>query len=123
MRRASRASIILVSGMGVHYVNGGLLVIPRSGPAPEALVYEPQANGRLRSSRSSTSCSGGLGGRREHGAQPCSANSSSWWESEPLWPAAVLQLHAWIWKHNPRGTFDDWNRGELLRGPAADPDE
>ena len=19
------------------------------------------------------------------------------------------ELHAWIWKHNPRGMFDDWN--------------
>jgi len=27
------------------------------------------------------------------------------------------ELHAWIWKHNPRGTFDDWN--PRVHCPAA----
>ncbi len=22
---------------------------------------------------------------------------------------AFYELHAWLWKHNPRGMFDDWN--------------
>lgn len=24
-------------------------------------------------------------------------------------PPPFYELHAWTWKHNPRGMFDDWN--------------
>jgi hypothetical protein len=47
-----------VGAMGVHYVNGALVGDPtENASAPEAVVYEPDANGQMRlSSPSSTWC-------------------------------------------------------------------
>jgi hypothetical protein len=96
-------------GMGIHYVRGDLVMNGVVNPAtPEALVYEPEPNGRLR------------------------LVAVEYIVPEPLWtgserptlfgetfglipgpnrygPAGLLELHAWLWKHNPSGMFNDWN--------------
>ncbi|HSJ25393.1 MAG TPA: hypothetical protein VK929_12020 [Longimicrobiales bacterium] len=91
-----------VGGMGYHYVNGGLVNATVEEFAPEALMYEPQKNGRL----------------RLVGVEYV-VPFSDWTEADPpvlhgqefhanetfgLWT-----LHVWAFKHNPAGMFADWN--------------
>jgi hypothetical protein len=100
-----------VGAMGIHYVN---LTLVGSGTinasTPQALVYEPQANGRLRLV-----------------AVEYIVFQSAWDANHSSRPSlfgqqfeligagnrygipAFYELHAWLWKHNPRGMFDDWN--------------
>ena len=108
-----------VGGMGVHYVNGDLIGDPTENPRkPEALVYAP-VNGGLRlvaveyvvfqdawkavHPNRRPELFGRkfelLGADNRYGLPP------------------FYELHAWIWKHNPRGTFDDWN--PRVHCPAA----
>lgn len=100
-----------VGGMGIHYVSDALVGDPKvKATTPEALVYEPQKNGRLRLV-----------------ALEYVVLQSAWDETHrkppklfgqrfELVPAGnryglppFYELHAWVWKHNPRGMFDDWN--------------
>jgi hypothetical protein len=97
--------------MGIHYVNGSYVGDTTLDPtAPEAVVYEPMPNGRLRLV-----------------ALEYIVFQAAWdaGHSSPpelfghefmLVPApnrfgipAFYQLHAWIWKHNPSGMFEMWN--------------
>ncbi len=100
-----------VGAMGVHYVNGELVGDPRvRARTPEALVYEPLA-----------------GGGRKLVAAEYIVPQDAWDAGHAAPPSlfgrrfeligagnryglpAFYELHAWLWKHNPRGTFDDWN--------------
>lgn len=95
--------------MGVHFVNGALVgdgVI--TAATPEALVYQPLANGKMRlvaveyivfysmwAGASKPSLFGQeftlIGSTNRYGIP------------------AFYELHAWIWQNNPSGTFKDWN--------------
>jgi hypothetical protein len=98
--------------MGIHYVNGSLLGDGAIDPAhPEALIYEPQANGRL----------------RLVGVEYLTLASA--WDANNVGPPQLLgnlfnlvgkpnryriddgfyELHVWAWRPNPNGTFADWN--------------
>jgi hypothetical protein len=97
--------------MGIHYVNGGLVGDDAVNPErPEALVYEPARNGRLRlvaaeyivfqsawdATHSTPPSLFGeefelVGSGNRYGIPP------------------FYELHAWLWKHNPSGMFEDWN--------------
>ena len=100
-----------VGAMGVHYVNqklvGDGIIDERS---PEALVYQPEANGqselvaveyivvqagRWRPTPHRRRCSG----RRSTQRRPGRSVS----------PAFYSLRHAWVWKHNPSGTLSMWN--------------
>jgi hypothetical protein len=100
-----------VGGMGVHYVKNDLVGDATVNAAtPEALVYEPRRGRRLRLV-----------------AVEYVVFQDQWdaaHDSPPrlfgrrfmLVPSpnryglpAFYELHAWLWKHNPRGMFDDWN--------------
>jgi hypothetical protein len=96
-------------GMGVHYVQfpsvGDGILDPLK---PEALVYEPQAGGRMRL-----------------GAVEYIVLADSWTGSAPpsvlghpldFVPAPnefglpdFYELHVWLFKHNPNGMFNEWN--------------
>lgn len=108
-----------VGAMGVHYANGARFADPTIvATAPEVLVYEPAADGRLRLV-----------------ALEYVVLADAWdalHDSPPelfgrefaLTPAgnryglpAFYELHAWLWKHNPRGMFDDWNSRVSCPGP------
>lgn len=95
-----------LGGMGLHYLNPGLLDGSIDAKRPEALVYEMTDNGLK------------LAGVEY--IIPVSA----WKESDPpelfgqhfhvntaldLWV-----LHAWIWTPNPTGMFQDWNPSVAL---------
>lgn len=90
-------------GMGLHYLNDGLMDDLVDIATPEALVYELDADGEI------------AGLVAHEYIVPIEA-----WTSEdppslfgldfhqhptlPLWV-----MHAWIWKDNPAGMFNDWN--------------
>lgn len=93
-------------GMGHHYVNFGELLDDGSVDPlrPEALVYAPDATGKLRlvavefiALEEDVPSTG-----------PAPELFGQAFEFNPgmrLWA-----LHAWIWKHNPDGMFADWNQ-------------
>lgn len=100
-----------VGAMGIHYVNGPL--VPDGAvdaTTPEALIYEPQKNGRLRLVAVEYVV------LQDAWDAAHSSPPSLFGEEFTLVPAgnrydlpAFYELHAWLWKHNPRGMFDDWN--------------
>jgi hypothetical protein len=95
--------------MGIHYVNGALVsngVVDAT--TPEALVYQPIGNGKLRlvaveyivfysmwAGSSKPSLFGQdfklIGTPNRYGIP------------------AFYELHAWVWQNNPSGMFKDWN--------------
>jgi hypothetical protein len=95
--------------MGIHYVNGALVsngVVDAA--TPEALVYQPIGNGKLRlvaveyivffsmwEGASKPSLFGRefklIGTPNRYGIP------------------AFYELHAWVWQNNPSGMFQDWN--------------
>jgi hypothetical protein len=90
-------------GMGVHYVNGDLLDAELDVAAPEALVYELDRDANIT----------GLV------ALEYIVPVDAWTGEEPptLFGRPLHQhptlplyvLHAWIWKDNPNGVFEDFN--------------
>lgn len=92
-----------VGGMGVHYLAESLLDGEVSPTAPEALVYELDHDGDIT----------GLV------AHEYIVPVDAWTQSEPpeLFGRSFHQhpvlplwvLHAWIWKDNPSGLFEDHN--------------
>lgn len=96
-------------GMGIHYVRPDLIMDGTVDAAtPEALVYEPEPNGRLRLV-----------------AVEYIVFQAAWTQPSPpslfgeefhllvgpnrYGPDSFYELHAWLWKHNPSGMFEDWN--------------
>ncbi|HEU5107024.1 MAG TPA: hypothetical protein VFT95_00465 [Micromonosporaceae bacterium] len=97
--------------MGVHYVNGDLVGDGAITPLrPEALVYRPDARGRLR-----------LAGVEyvvfaeawdaAHRRPPSLFGRRFDFTASPnrYGLPAFYSLHAWVWKRNPAGTFAMWN--------------
>lgn len=97
--------------MGIHYVHGGRVGDTVLDPAqPEALIYEPQADGSLRlvgmeyivfqaAWDAVNKRPPELFGQRFH-ATP---------EGNRYGIPAFYALHLWLWQYNPAGTFEDWN--------------
>ncbi len=88
-------------GMGLHYVNLGLLDTKLEITKPEALLYEP-----------------GPGGKLVLVAVEYAIPADLWTSAEP--PVLFGQelkvnsfnlyaLHVWAWKNNPSGVFASWN--------------
>ena len=98
-------------GMGIHYVRGDLVGDAKVNAAtPEALVYEPRRNGRLRlvaveyvvfqdAWDAEHSRPPKLFGRRFE-----LVGAGNRYGLPPFY-----ELHAWLWKFNPSGFFNDWN--------------
>jgi len=90
-------------GMGLHYLNETLMDANVDVTTPEALVYELAADGEI-------------AGLVAHeyivpveawtNAEPPTLFDRSF-HQHPVLPLWVL--HAWIWKDNPAGMFEDWN--------------
>ncbi len=100
-----------IGAMGVHFANGTLVgddaVVAQQ---PEVLVYEPRANGELRlvaveylvlaeAWNASNASPPVLAGQTFH-----FTNSPNRYGLPPFYA-----LHVWAWKHNPLGTFSNWN--------------
>lgn len=101
------APIPCVSGveggaMGVHYVNGALLDGEIDITKPEAVMYEPQADGSMQlvaveyiTFKGPANLGGQLfafnGAPNRYGLDP------------------FYELHVWAWRDNPTGTYADMN--------------
>jgi hypothetical protein len=97
--------------MGVHYVNGALVGDPEENAAtPEALVYEPMKNGRLRLVAVEYVVLKAAWDATHDGlpslfGEPFEETLGANRYGLPPY----YSLHAWVWKHNPEGMFEDWN--------------
>ena len=96
------ASGIEGGAMGVHYVNAGLIGDGVDIKHPQAVMYEPQADGKMElvaveyiTSKGPASLEGQLfnfnGAPNRYGLGP------------------FYELHVWAWKPNPHGAFADMN--------------
>jgi hypothetical protein len=95
-------------GMGLHYLNETLLDATVDITAPEALVYELDATGSV----------------AQLVAHEYIVPIEAWTEAQPpnlfgidfhQHPVLPLWvLHAWLWKDNPTGLFNDWNPATRL---------
>jgi hypothetical protein len=109
-------------GMGIHYVNGGLLDAVVDAAKPEALVYAPMKNGRLRLVaneyivfQDAWDLAHAPAGT--HAPPPRLFGRDFELVPEFIAPnvrnryglPAFWELHAWVWEHNPLGMFNDWN--------------
>jgi hypothetical protein len=100
-----------MGAMGVHFVKGDLVGDGVVDPnTPEAMVYEPDARGRMRL----------VAVEYVVFQQAWDANHDTkpdlFGETFTLTPdgnrfglPAFYSLHAWIYKHNPSGMFSMWN--------------
>lgn len=88
-------------GMGLHYVNLGLLDTELDVTKPEALLYEP-----------------GPGGKPVLVAVEYAIPADLWTNATPpmlfgqelkVNSFGLYALHVWAWKNNPSGTFASWN--------------
>lgn len=94
--------------MGVHFINGGLLGKELNVETPEALIYEPGRDGRM----------------RLVGVEYITF-AADWVTEVPVLEGHLLnyqgapnrygippfyEIHVWAWRDNPDGTFSDWNR-------------
>jgi hypothetical protein len=90
-----------LGGMGYHYVNTALLDDQLDVARPEALLYEPQANGQLRLV-----------------AVEYVIPAAAWTSPNPpelfgrqlvLNQFDLWALHVWVWADNPSGIYANWN--------------
>jgi hypothetical protein len=94
-----------IGGMGFHYINQDSLDLTLNPLKPEAMVYAPGPKGKLKL-----------------GAVEYIVPAAEWDAAGHTKPPSMLGhhlhlnqdlgvyvLHAWIWRHNPAGIFEDWN--------------
>jgi hypothetical protein len=112
-----------VGGMGQHYVKGALVEDPiLDRLRPEVLVFEPRKDGGFKLVAVEYVV------LKEAWHQANGPNAPRLFGKRlKLVPAGnryglpdFYELHAWIWKANPRGVFDDWNPKVSCRG-TGDP--
>jgi hypothetical protein len=96
-----------VGGMGLHYLNAGLLDATVEAAAPEALVYEMRDNGKLK-----------LVGLEylvpEDLVDPDNPPELFGHQFHPHGVLPFWILHVWIWRPNPSGMFNDFNPAVAL---------
>ena len=98
--------------MGIHFVNGNFVGDTVLDPLrPEAVIYEPQANGRLKLVALEYIVFAAAWRDQGNNAPPTLLGQTMKLVGSPnrygLPP--FYELHLWAWKHNPSGMFNDWN--------------
>lgn len=96
--------------MGVHYVNGNLINGTIDAAHPQALIYEPQANGAMRlvGVEFITLASTWL---QTNSGPPVLGGQVFLFVDSPnrFNIPAFFELHVWAWRDNPQGAYVDWN--------------
>lgn len=108
-----------LGAMGQHYVNGGLVGDAVLDPArPEAIMFEPKRDGGQRLVgvewvvfKSAWEDAGNSGAPKLFGRTLTLVPDGNRYGIPSFY-----QLHAWIWKPNPAGTYEDWNPRVSCRG-------
>ena len=99
--------------MGVHYLNPNLLGDGAVDAAhPEALVYEPLGNGRLRLVAAEYIMIAKVWDGSHADGTPARLMGQlfDYMEAPNRFRLpAVYNLHVWAWKYNPNGVFSMWN--------------
>lgn len=91
-----------LGGMGFHYAKAEILDGVARVKEPEALLYEPQPDGKLRLVAVEYIIPFGAW-TRSHPPQLLGQNFK---RNEVF---GVWALHIWLFRHNPSGRFADWN--------------
>src|SRR6476661_1988091 len=108
----------VAGGMGVHFLNAGLLGQPLDPLKPQILVYEP-VNGKLRlvAAEWFVPLSPELKERPQLFDKPFDGPMEG---HHPLMPQALhhYDLHVWLWQDNPAGLFAPTNPNvKCSKGP------
>lgn len=100
-----------VGGMGIHYVNGDL--VGKNRPIlrkPDVLVYDPSPNGHMKLvALEYVVFQKAWDADHDRPPELFGRTFELVPEGNRYGLDAFYELHAWVWKHNPRGMFDDWN--------------
>jgi hypothetical protein len=100
-----------LGGMGYHYFHPDLVAdLPVDPLEPEALVYAPEKNGKLKLAAVEYVVRGP--DSNPPGVFPPPIPTVLGMEMHILVPPpgpAFYLMHAWVWKPNPAGMFADWN--------------
>jgi hypothetical protein len=99
--------------MGVHLVlpsrvNAGVL----NAAQPEALIYEPMANGAMRlvGVEFIVPASVWAGNNPGGGVPALDGNLLNYIPAPNRYGLpAFYEMHVWAWEHNPKGSYADWN--------------
>lgn len=102
-----------IGGMGIHYVKSALVGDGKVALLkPEALVYDPGPNGSKRLVALEYVVFQKAWGASHSSPPKLYGRTFELVEAGNRYGLdAFYELHAWAYKHNPRGTFDDWNPG------------
>ncbi len=95
-----------IGGMGFHLINTGMLDTSVDPLTPEALVYQPDANGNLTLGAVEWIVPADKWDAEAHGGLLPVVLGHQLHLNEAL---GVYILHAWIFTDNPAGMFNDWN--------------
>lgn len=94
-----------VGAMGYHYINRGRVDTNVNMLEPETFVYAPGPNGKLQLAAVEYVVPGAAWDAEEHAELPSVMGQS--FHYAPATGNYIL--HAWVWRHNPAGMFEDWN--------------
>ncbi len=105
--------------MGVHYVNGALLsagAIDASNP--QALIYEPSANGTMRLVGVEFIVFADAWLKSHNNNPPVLDGQVFQFVDGPnrFNIPAFFELHVWAWRANPQGAYVDWNNKVTCTG-------
>jgi hypothetical protein len=94
-----------VGAMGYHYIKTSALDLTVDAMQPEAMVYAPKKNGKLKLAAVEYIVPAGPWDEAGNDMPPA-LFGRHFHLNEAL---GVYVLHAWIWQKNPAGIFEDWN--------------
>ena len=94
-----------VGGMGYHYINVSILDTTVELTRPEAMVYTPGPDGILQLGAVEYIVPAAAWDAEGHTHLPMLFGRSFHFNAA----LGVYVLHAWAWKNNPSGVFEDWN--------------
>lgn len=99
--------------MGVHLVLPARISPPLlNATEPQALIYEPMADGRMRLvGVEFIVLAGDWSGLHPNGPQPALEGNLLNYIAAPnrYGLPAFYEIHVWAWERNPKGSYADWN--------------
>jgi hypothetical protein len=112
--------------MGFHYIKGSLLDTTLDPTRPEALVYAPDANGKLHLAALEFVTFQDAWNTDHPGTMPMlfgqefmPVNAVPGTDLTVYNIPPFYMLHVWLWNSNPSGLFNPWNPSVSCAGAAA----